>query len=124
MSKYIHGKMKFALKTPFLLAVFTCFPFTSLYPFRTVVSITTWETAPLFGKRYLIFTVLEHVLMQVYVGDFRGTFINVKTELRRPSNPRSGSLEIPFTMSAVSIAVSKKSLSHGLLMLDYIVSSC
>ncbi len=67
----------------------------------------TWASDPQLGKRYLTFTVFERLLMQLYVGDFSGTFINVKTELRKPSSPRSGSLKIPFTISAVLISVSE-----------------
>ncbi|PCS23308.1 hypothetical protein BTN49_1305 [Candidatus Enterovibrio escicola] len=40
--------------------------------------------------------------MKVYVGDLSGTFINVKTELRKPSNLQSRSLKIPFTIRVVS----------------------
>ncbi len=68
----------------------------------------TWVTAFRLGKRYLIFTVFEGLLMQVYLGNFSGTFINVKTKLRKPSNSRSGSLKIPCTISAISIEVLTK----------------
>ncbi len=105
MSKHINGKMKFVLNTPLILAVFTVFtrfPFIFIvYLHRFVVSITMCAIAPRFGKWYLIFTVLEGLLIQVYVGDVSGTVINVKTEFRKSFNPRTGNLKISFTISAV-----------------------
>ncbi|PCS23579.1 Mobile element protein [Candidatus Enterovibrio escicola] len=43
-------------------------------------------TAPRLSKQYLTSMIFERLLMQVYVGDSSGTFINIKTELRKPSN--------------------------------------
>nr|WP_223823904.1 hypothetical protein [Candidatus Enterovibrio escacola] len=38
---------------------------------------------------YLTFTVFDRLLMQVYVGNFSGKYINIKTEVRKLSNLQS-----------------------------------
>ncbi len=103
MMRHINGKMKFEPDRRFFLPHLRVFHSPSPYTFRPVTSIRTWATAPRLGKRYLTFMLFECLLMQVYVGDLSERFINVKIELRKSFNPRSGSLEIPFTISAVSI---------------------
>ncbi|WP_339378790.1 hypothetical protein [Candidatus Enterovibrio escicola] len=61
-----------------------------------MASITTWATAIQLDKLYLTYMVFEHLLMQVYVGDFSGTFINVKIELRKPFTSTKGDIENTF----------------------------
>ncbi len=112
MSRHINCKMQFAQIHLFSLPYLRVLHSLSSYTFRPMTSITTLTTAPKLGKRYLIFTVFKHLLMKMYVRDFSGTFINVKIELRKPYNSRSGSLKISFTISAVSISVSENINPH------------